>query len=54
VDRSGGAIRSDVKRNFFAHSGLLEDYVEGAMGKKLAYKSECVDEVKEWLEKSEN
>jgi len=54
VDNSGGAIRSDVKRNFFAHSGLLEDYVEGAMGKKLAYKSECVDEVKEWLEEPED
>jgi CRISPR/Cas system-associated protein Csx1 len=53
-DKSDETIRSDPKRNFYAHSGLLENYVEEAEDtKKLAYRSECIEEIKEWLEKPE-
>jgi CRISPR/Cas system-associated protein Csx1 len=49
----GGTIVSDTKRNFFAHSGLLENYVERTENGKLLYKAKCLDEVKEWLENPE-
>jgi CRISPR-associated protein Csx1 len=49
----GGTIVSDTKRNFFAHSGLLENYVERTENGKLLYKAKCLDEVREWLENPE-
>jgi len=49
----GGTIVSDTKRNFFAHSGLLENYVERTGNGKLLYKAKCLDEVREWLENPE-
>jgi CRISPR-associated protein Csx1 len=52
-ERQEVTILSDKKRNFFAHSGLLKSYVKRTEDKKLAYKAECLDEVREWLDNPE-
>lgn len=47
-------IAPHEKRNFFAHSGLLKNFVETeGVGEntKLSYKNMCINQVKSWLEK---